>query len=83
MSDFDFSHQTLTWLCTIPRRGVFFFFLRHIVQNGHIWSTNVISGPEFLKNDDFWSNFIKLDQIGFGIPGVAFSPTFRETLDRM
>ena len=45
------------------RRGVF-FFLRHIPQNGHKWSKKVISGPGFLKNDDIWLNFIKLDQIG-------------------
>ena len=43
----------------IPRRGVFFLlFLRHIVQNGHKWSKNVISGPDFLKNDDSWSDLI-------------------------
>ena len=40
---------------------VFQFFLRHILQNGHNWSTKVISGPEFLKNDDIWSDFIILD----------------------
>ena len=28
------------------------------------WSKKVISGPDFLKNDDIWSKFIKLDQIG-------------------
>ena len=40
-------------LSTIPRRGVFcFFFLRHFLQNGHIWSTKVIYGPGFSKNDD-------------------------------
>ena len=43
----------------IPRRGA--FLLRHILQDGHIWSRKVISGPDFLKNDDIWSNFIKLD----------------------
>ena len=49
-------------------QGRFFFFvyvsLRHILKNGHKWSKNVISGPDFLKNDDIWSNFIKLDEIG-------------------
>ena len=44
--------------------GAFFLFLRHIVQNCHKLSKNVISGLDFLKNDDIWSNFIKLDQIG-------------------
>ena len=38
----------------------FFFFLRHIVQNGHKSSNKIISGPDFLKNDDIWSDFIKL-----------------------
>ena len=42
----------------------FFLFSRHIPQNCHIWSKKVISGPDFLKNDDIWSDFIKLDQIG-------------------
>ena len=42
----------------------FFFFLRHIPQNGHKWSKNVISGPDFLKNDDIWSDFIILDPLG-------------------
>ena len=41
-----------------------FFFLRHIPQNGHKWSKKVISGPDFLKNDDIWSDFIKLDLFG-------------------
>ena len=49
---------------TFLARAFFLFCLRHIVQNGHKWSTNVISGPDFLKNDDIWSDFIKLDQIG-------------------
>ena len=50
----------------IPRRGVFLFvgFLRQIPQNGHKCPKKMISGPDFLKNDDIWSNFIKLDQIG-------------------
>ena len=38
--------------------GAFLFFLRHIIQNCHIWSTNVISGPDFLKNDDICSDLI-------------------------
>ena len=29
-----------------------FVFLRHIPQNGHNWSKNVISGPDFFKNDN-------------------------------
>ena len=40
------------------------FCLRHIPQNGHKWSKNVISGADFLKNDDIWSNLIKLDLFG-------------------
>ena len=56
---FGFFHQLWSLLSTIPRRGVFFFFcLRHILKNAHIWSTKVISGPDFLKNDDIWSDFI-------------------------
>ena len=74
----------LTWLCTIPGRGVFSFFLvtnsdvavyyssqgrfflllRHILKNGHNWSNELISGPDFLKNDDILSDFIKLDLFG-------------------
>ena len=62
MLDFDFFPQTLTWLCTIPRRGVFFSsFLRHFLKNGHNWSTKVISGPDFLTTDGIWSDFIILD----------------------
>ena len=56
-----FFTQTLTWPAArrgIPRRGVVFLFLRHIPQNGHKWSKNVISGPVCLKNDDIWSDFI-------------------------
>ena len=45
-------------------QGRFLFFLRHILPKCYIWSKKVISGPDFLKNDDIWSNFIKLDQIG-------------------
>ena len=63
-----FSSQTLTWPAArrgIHRRGVFFvFLLRHIVRNGHKWLKKQISGPDFLKNEDILSNFIKLDQIG-------------------
>ena len=53
-----FFFPTLTWLWCIPRRGVFLFFLRHILQKGNKWSTNVIYGPDFLKNDDIWSDLI-------------------------
>ena len=61
-----FFTQTLTWPGPQGHssQGRFFFCLRHIVPNGHIWSKKVISGPDFLKNDDIWSYFIKLDQIG-------------------
>ena len=38
--------------------GAFFFFLRHIVQNGHKWSKNVIYGPVVLKKDNIWSDLI-------------------------
>ncbi len=59
---------TQTLMCPGPQghssQGRFFFVLRHIPQNGHKLSKKVISGPEFLKNDDIWSDFIKLDQIG-------------------
>ena len=48
-----FFPQTLTWLWCIPRRGVFFScLLRHILKNDHNWSTKVIFGPDFLKNDN-------------------------------
>ena len=56
-----FFTQTLTWPGPQGHssQGRFFFsFLRHILQNGHKWSTNVISGPDFLKNDDIWSDLI-------------------------
>ena len=43
-----FSPQILTWLWCITRRDVF-SFLRHILKNGHSWSTKVISGPDFLE----------------------------------
>ena len=57
--------QIWSLLCSIPRRGVFVSpFLRILAQKGHIWSTKMISGPDFLKNDDILSNFIKLDEIG-------------------
>ena len=35
--------------------AVFFFCLRHILKNGYKLSKNVISGADFLKNDDIWS----------------------------
>ena len=41
-------------------QGRFFLFLSHIVQKGHIWSKKVISGPDFLKNDDIWSDLVIL-----------------------
>ena len=43
---------------------LFLLFLRHIFKNGHKWSTKVISGPDFLKNDDIWSDLVRFDQIG-------------------
>ena len=42
-------------------RFSFFPFLRHIVQNGHNWSTKAISGPDFLKNDDIWSDLVRFE----------------------
>ena len=39
-------------------QGRFCFLLRHILQNGHKWSKKVIYGPDFLKNDDIWSDLI-------------------------
>ena len=56
-----FFTQTLTWLFTIPRRGVFLLFyviFSKIVINGHTWSTKVTSGPDALKNDNIWSDLI-------------------------
>ena len=50
-----FFTQTLTWPGPQGHssQGRFFLlFLRHIVQKGYKWSTNFISGPDFLKNDD-------------------------------
>ena len=59
---FAFRHALL---CSVPRRGVFLFlFLRHFLPNGHIWSTKMISGPDFLKNDHIWLDFIILDLFG-------------------
>ena len=37
------------------------FFFRILAPKGHNCSKKVISGPEFLKNDDIWLDFIKLD----------------------
>ena len=57
----DFSSQTLMGPAArrgIPRRGVFFCYV--IFSKMVINDENVISGPDFLKNDDIWSNFIKL-----------------------
>ena len=60
-----FFTQTLTWPAVHSSQGRFVvLFFRILVQKGHIWSKKVISGPDFLKSDDIWSNFIKLDQIG-------------------
>ena len=39
-------------------QGSFFSFLRHIVQNAHICSKEMISVPDSLKNDDIWSDLI-------------------------
>ena len=49
---FFFVTPTLTWLWCIPRRGLFLFFFCILAQNCHIWSNKIISGPDFLKNDD-------------------------------
>ena len=49
-------------LSQMPRRGVFFLpFLPQSGPKGHIWLKKVISGPDFLKNQYIWSDFIKLD----------------------
>ncbi len=49
----------------IPRRGVFFFFFFLLFfQKGDKWSKNVISGPDFLKNEDIWSDFVRFGHIG-------------------
>ena len=46
--------------------GAFFFVLfRNLTQKGHNWSKKVISGPDVLKNDDSWSDFITLDLLSF------------------
>ena len=42
----------------VASQGRFFLLLRHFLQKGHIWSTKVISGPFFSKNDDIWSDVI-------------------------
>ena len=42
--------------------GAFFsFFLRHILNKCHIWSKKDMPGPDFLKNDDIWSDSVILD----------------------
>ena len=45
-----FFPQIRSLLCSVPRRGV---FLKSLSQK--MWSTNVISGSDFLKNDDILS----------------------------
>ena len=47
----------------VASQGRFFLLFRILAHKGHIWSKKVISGPDFLKNDDIWSDFIKLDLI--------------------
>ena len=56
-----FFTQTLTWPGPQGHssQGRFVcLFLRHILKNGHKLSNKVISGPDFLKNDDIWSDLI-------------------------
>ena len=44
--------------CLLFRAGAcFLLFLHMFAHNCHILSTKVISGPDFLKNDDIWSDF--------------------------
>ena len=46
----------------VASQGRFFCcFVRNLAPKGHIWSKKVISGPEFLKNHDIWSDLIILD----------------------
>ena len=40
------------------------FFLLFCYVNGHIWSKRVIPGPDFLKNDDTWSDLVRFSHIG-------------------
>ena len=40
-------------------QGHFFvLFFRYLAPKSNIWSTKVISVPDFLKNEDIWSDFI-------------------------
>ena len=42
-------------------QGRFFCFyaiFSKIVIDGHKWSTKLISAPDFLKNEDIWSDLI-------------------------
>ena len=66
-------HPSLGDVVAVASQGRFFVFLHpslgDVVADASqgrfsFWSKKVISGPDFLKNGDIWSDFIKLDQIG-------------------
>ena len=54
-----FFTQTLTWPGPQGHssQGRFFLLFRILSQNGHKLSNKMISGPDFLKNDDIWLDF--------------------------
>ena len=55
-------HPSLGDVVAVASQGRFlFFFVGNLAHKGYILSKKVICGPEFLKNDDIWSDFIKLD----------------------
>ena len=56
-----FFTQNLTWPGPQGHssQGCFFVLLvPHILKNGNKLLKNLISGPDFLKNDDIWSDLI-------------------------
>ena len=55
-------HPSLGDVVADASQGRFFVFvLRILTQKGHFWLNKVISGPDFLKNCDIWSDLVILD----------------------
>ena len=70
-------------LCSVPRRGVFFFFLRALSQKRSYLMKNVISGSDFEKNIWYLVRFrppkhLKIRNL---CPSVARSPTKSKKLN--
>ena len=60
-SDFVFFPQIWSPVCSVPRSDVLFLFFVIFSKDVIFGTQNLISGSDVLKNDDIWSDLVKLD----------------------